>query len=237
MTPQVYGFEHITYIIVSTVLCAAALVLMKLFAKTEKQKTVALRVLAFLLLVAIVTNRLSQVFRYEETRWYCIIPDSFCGLTSLMLALAALFGRKDNNVYHFLWLLSIFGGISTVVYPTFVSQNMSFFYIPTISGLVHHSLSATTAIALLLLGQLNITYKKWYCVILGFTCYFSVGAFQMSVFGMSDAFHIVEPIFSGTFLTAWGMAPIYVAVHGAIFGVIELVRHRKRAKKDAVATV
>ena len=75
------------------------------------------------------TNRLSQVFRYENVRWHLIIPDSYCGMTSLVLALAVLFGKKDNNVYHFVWLLGLFGGISTVIYATFVSQNSSFFYI------------------------------------------------------------------------------------------------------------
>ena len=31
----------------------------------------------------------------------------------------------------------------------------------------------------------------------------------MSVFGFVDAFHIVEPMLSGTILTAWVVAPIY----------------------------
>ncbi|MBQ8689523.1 MAG: hypothetical protein IJ515_04080 [Clostridia bacterium] len=74
--------------------------------------------------------------------------------------------------------------------------------------------------------QIDITYKKWYCVILGFTCYLTVGAFLMSVFGVNDAFHIVEPLLSDTSLTVWVMAPIYVASHGIIFAVIECARRR-----------
>lgn len=232
MVPQVYGIEHILYIIITSAIGATGLLLIHRYAKSEKAKTLSLKGIALLLLISIVANRLSQVFRYEETRWYCIIPDSFCGMTSLVLALAVLFGKRDNPIYHFIWLLGIFGGISTVIYPTFVSQHQSFFYLPTISGLLHHSLCAITVIALFMMKQIDLTYKKWYCVILGFTCYLTVGAFLMSVFGMSDAFHIVEPLLSDTPLTAWFMAPIYLAVHGAIFVAVELIR-RRSAKKTS----
>ena len=231
MAPQVYGIEHISYIIISAILGAAGLILTKKFAKTEGSQKMALKSIAILLLVSILANRLSQVFRYGQVRWYCIIPDSFCGMTSLVLALAVLFGKRDNAVLHFAWLLGLFGGISTVVYPTFVSQDLSFFYLPTISGLLHHSFSAILVIALLLMGQIQITYKKWYCVIFGFTCYLTVGAFLMAEFDMSDAFHIAEPLLSDTPLTAWVMAPMYLTAHGLIFAAVEFVKYRKNKKQ------
>lgn len=228
MVPQVYGIEHILYIIITTIICATGIILIKKFAKDEKTQNIALKIIAALLFVSILANRLSQVFRYEQIRWHLIIPDSFCGMTSMVLSLAVLLGKKDNPVLHFGWLLGIFGGIATVIYPTFVSQDASFFYLPTISGLLHHSFCATLVVALLMLKQINITYKKWYYVILGFTCYLTIGAFLMSVFDMSDAFHIVEPLFSDTPLTVWFMAPLYITAHGLIFLAIELVKKYKK---------
>ena len=121
-----------------------------------------------MLFLSVMTNRVSQVFRYETVRWYCIIPDS---------------------------------------------------------------LSATLVIALLMFKQINITYKKWYCTFFGFTAYLSIGAFQMSVLGFPDAYHIAEPILSGTPLTAWVMAPLYAVGYGLVLLVIELVRkHCMKAK-------
>ena len=177
------------------------------------------------------TNRLSQVFRYDNVRWYCIIPDSFCAMTSLVLSLAVLFGKKDNNVYHFVWLLGLFGGISTVIYATFLDQNPSFFYIPTFTGLLHHSFSAIVVVALLMFKQINITYKKWYCTLFGFTCYLTLGAFMMHTFNLSDVFHIAEPLLPDTPLTAWVMAPMYAAAYATILFVIELVRNKLKIKK------
>lgn len=145
-------------------------------------------------------------------------------MTSLVLSLAVLFGKKDNNVYHFVWLLGLFGGISTVIYASFVDQNPSFFYIPTITGLLHHSFSAMVVVALLIFKQIDITYKKWYCTLFGFTCYLTLGAFLMYTFNLSDAFHIAEPLLPGTPLTAWVMAPMYAVSYAIILLIIELKR-------------
>ena len=178
-------------------------------------------------IVWILLNRLSQVFRYSNVRWEQIIPESFCGMTSLVLSLGVLFGKRDNAVLHFTWLLGLFGGISTVIYATFVGQGASIFYLPTISGLLHHSFSATLVIALLMFKQIDITYKKWYCTIFGFTAYLTVGAFLMHTFNLSDAFHIAEPLLSGTNLTAWVMAPMYLGAYAIILLVVEIIKRKR----------
>ena len=157
MAPELFGIEHILYIVISTIIGGVGLFLAYKYAKDEKKQSIILKIIAVLLFISVMTNRISQVFRYEEVRWYCIIPDSYCAMTSLVLSLAVLFGKKDNKVYHFVWLLGLFGGISTVIYATFVSQHQSFFYIPTITGLLHHSFSAMLVVALLMFKQIHIT--------------------------------------------------------------------------------
>jgi hypothetical protein len=222
--------------VITSIVAVACWILCLKFVKTEKSKDIIIRTIGLLLFVAIMTNRFSQVFRYGTVRWYCIIPDSFCGMTSLVLSLGMLLGKKDNAVLHFSWLLGIFGGISTVVYPTFVSQDASFFYIPTISGLAHHSFAAFAVIMLFTFGYIDITYKKWHYVMFGLTSYMTVGAFLMAVFPIDDAFHIVEPLLEGTPLTAWVMGPIYVFAHGLIFLIVEIVKRHKKSKAEAKET-
>lgn len=230
MNPQLFGIEHILYIIISTVVGSGTLLLAWKFAKSEKARKIFLKAIALLLFIAIMTNRFSQVFRYEEDRWYCIIPDSICGLTSLLLSLGVLFGKKDNDVLHCVWLLGLFGGISTVIYATFVGQNPSFFYLPTISGLVHHSLAALLVVAVLMFRHMEISAKKWYCAAVGFMFYVTVGAFLMQTFSMSDAMHIAEPLLSDTPLTIWVMAPMYAVAYGLILLVAELIKKKKKVK-------
>jgi hypothetical protein len=227
MNPTLFGIEHILYIIISTLICALFVIFAYKQRKNEKTKILILKIIAGLLFVSIMTNRLSQVFRYDTIRWYCIIPDSYCGMTSLVLSLAVLFGKKNNCVLHFTWLLGIFGGMSTVVYATFVGQGPTIFYLPTISGLVHHTFSALLVVLLLMFKQIDITYKKWYCTLFGFTCYLTVGAFLMQTFNMTDAFHIAEPLISGTNLTAWTMAPMYAVGYSFILLFVEILKKKK----------
>ena len=234
MDLRVFGSVHIIYLAITLSVSFAALFLAKKYAKTEKSQKIFLKSLAILLFIWILINRLSQVYRYSDVRWELIIPDSFCGMTSLVLSLAVLFGKKDNPVYHFVWHLGLVGAVITILNPTFLDQGPTVFYLPTISGLLHHSIALVTVIALFLFGQISVTYKKWYCTLFGFTSYLTMGAFQMSVLGLSDSFHIVEPILSGTPLTAWVMAPIYAAGYALVLLAFEVVRRwrkRRAAKK------
>ena len=227
MDLRVFGSVHWIYLAITLPLSVVGLVCAKKFAKTEKSQKIILKSIAAALFIWILINRLSQVFRYSETRWEQIIPDSFCGMTSLVLSLAVLLGKKDNVALHFTWFLALVGSVITIFYPTFLNQGPTVFYLPTISGLLHHSLALVMVVALLLFNQINITYKKWYCSLFGFTAYFTVGAFQMSVFGFRDSFHIVEPMLDGTPLTAWVVAPIYIAGYAIVLTIIELVRKHK----------
>ena len=228
MDLRVFGTVHFIYLLITVPLSVIGLFLAKKFAKTEKAQSIVLKSLGGLLLIWIIINRLSQVYRYSDVRWEQIIPDSFCGMTSLVLAVSVLLGKKDNCAYHFTWFLGPIGALITVFNPTFLDQGPSVFYLPTISGLLHHSLALVVVGALLIFNQIQITYKKWYCTFFGFTAYLSIGAFQMSVLGFEDSFHIVEPILSGTPLTAWVMAPLYAVGYGIVLLVIEIFRRRKQ---------
>lgn len=232
MSLNVFGGVHLIYLAVTFPLSFLILFLAKRYVKTEKSQRIVLKCIAATLFIWILINRLSQVYRYQEVRWEQIIPDSFCGMTSLVLSLAVLFGKKDNPVYHFVWSIGLVGAVITIFYPTFLNQGPSVFYLPTISGLLHHSITLTMIIALLLFGQIRITYKRWYCTVFGFTAYLTVGAFQMSVFGFSDSFHIAEPMLDGTPLTAWVIAPIYMGCYALVLLIIELSRKRMRASEE-----
>lgn len=228
MNPQLFGIEHILYIVISTIICGGTLLLGKKLAKTEKSQTVFMKALAAILFVSIIVNRLSQVFRYDDVRWYCIIPDSICGLTSLLIAMGVLLGKRNNGFLHALWLISLFGGISTVVYATFLDQGASIFYLPTISGLLHHSFSAMVAVALFLFRWLELSYKKWHWQVIGFMFYVTVGAFLMQTFNMTDAMHIAEPLLPDTPLTIWVMLPMYAAAYCLIMLAVEWIKKKRK---------
>lgn len=224
MNPKVFGWEHWTYLAVIFIAGFIGLFCTKKFAKTEKAQTIALKSMAGVLLCCIIFNRISLVFRYEEVRWIALIPDSFCGMSSLVLSLAVLIGKKDNKVLHFVWHLALVGGVATSICPTFIGQSSSIFYLPTISGLLHHSVSIIVVVALLMFKQVHITYKKWHYSVIGFAGYITLGAFLITACGNEDAFAMVNPLISGTPLTVWVTLPIYFVVYILLLFTIEKIR-------------
>jgi hypothetical protein len=227
MPAVVFGSEHFIYLGIFIILTVTGLACAKKYAVSPRSQSMVLKSLAIALFATILLNRLSQVFRYDMVRWEQLIPDSFCGMSSLVLSMAVLFGKKNNPVLHFVWFLALIGGLITLGYPSFLDQGPTIFYLPTISGLLHHSFAIIVVVTVLMFGQIQITWRKWYYSLFGFTCYLTVGAFLMSVFEVSDAFHIVEPMLPDTPLTVWVVAPIYAVGYGSVLWIIELVRKKK----------
>lgn len=210
--------------------CIRRIILCKKYAKTDKTKTIIVKSLATVLLVCIISNRVSIVFKSETPDWTWLMPDSFCGMSSLVLSLSVLIGKRNNDGLHFVWLIALAGGIITFFYPEFIGQNPSIFYVPTITGLLHHTFSWILVLTMLLLDYLHITYKKWYCTLWGFTGYLSAGAFIISVLGHGDAFCIFNPVLNGTPFTFWVLAPIYAVVYAIILFVAHLIDRKNKNK-------
>lgn len=224
---KIFGWEHFVYLAIFLTLTIFGLICAKKYAKTEKVQHIVIKLTGITLFLSILASRLSITFCSSNPQWHYMLPNQFCGMSSLVLSLAVIFGKKNNNVYHFVWFLALLGGILTMVYPDFLPQNPSFFYPPTITGMIHHSLAIVMVIMLLIFNQIEISYKKWYCTFFGFTSYFAFGAFLIGALGYGDAFHIKTPILSGTPLNAWVMAPIYIILYGSIVLIIELIRKKK----------
>ena len=224
---KIFGWEHITYLLVWLAVSIPVLVCVKKFAKTEKSLKIAVKTMGGVLLLSILTSRICQTFLWGGFTWYNFFPTTFCGTSSLVLALAVLLGKKDNCVLHFVWFIALLGGIITSVYPDFLEFHNSFFHLDVITSFLHHSLSIVMVVMLLMLKQINITYKKWYYSLFGFCCYLTYGAFLIATFKIVDAFCMFTPILSGTPLTVWVMAPIYVVLYGITILIVELSRKRK----------
>ena len=182
MNPQLFGKEHILYIVISILFAVGVCICAKKFAKTEKSQKIIMKCAGVLLFVTILANRLSLVFEGDVANWKKLITDSFCSTTSYVLSLTLIFGKKDNNVLHFVWFIALVGGIATTFAPDFIGQNPSFLYPPTILGLLHHTFSAICVVLAILFKYVNLTIKKWYCTLIGFVSYIEYGAFLFFVF-------------------------------------------------------
>ena len=230
MNPQVFGKEHLIYILVSITVAIIVCILAKRLAKTDKEKTIVIKIAAAILFIIIFTNRLALVFEYEKADWMKLITDSVCSTSSYVLSISLLIGKKDNKILHFIWLIALGGGTITTFYPNFIGQHPSFLYPPTILGMMHHTWSAIVIILVFFMDYLHLTYKKWYCTLFGFTSYLAYGSFLMCVLKFNNPFYMTAPAIDGTIFTIWVMIPIYLTVYVIILLIVELIKRNKLNK-------
>ena len=89
MNPEIFGWQHLVYLAVCLIISIASLVCIKIFVKDEKKQDIIVRCIGGLLLAMIVWNRIAIAIS-NKNGWN-LIPDSFCGMSSLVLALSRLY--------------------------------------------------------------------------------------------------------------------------------------------------
>ena len=94
MEPQLYGWQHLTFLALLVVVGGGLIILSHFFIKTEKQKMIFLKCVAAFLFVWIIINRISIAIRFNDPAMF--IPNSYCGMTSLVLSIMVLLGNKNN---------------------------------------------------------------------------------------------------------------------------------------------
>lgn len=230
MAPQVFGWQHLTYLAIFLVLAITGLVCVKLFVKTEKTQDIIVRCLGGVLLALIIWNRIAIAIR-NNNAWH-IIPNSFCGLSSLVLSLAVLIGKRNNNVLHFVVHVAFVGDLLTIIYPDFIGQDPSFLYQNTISGLLHHSVGLVLCILLYMTAWFKPNWHKWPNLVIGFMAYITLGCFLIFVLDFSSAFYINSPILDGTPLTIWVIAPVFAVGYAIFMTVYEVIRRKINKKNE-----
>ena len=208
MNPEIFGWQHLTYLSIVFVLTIVSYVLILKYAKTEKSLNIILKIVAVLLLLSVVWNRISIAIKNNNALYF--IPNSFCGLSSFLLSISVLIGKRDCKFFHFICYLAFIGGLVTLIYPDFIEQNESFFYSATISGLLHHTFLFYLSLLMSITKWYIPTIKKWYALPIGLCCTMTYGVFLITALGFNDAMIIKQPILYGTILTWWVMGIIVI---------------------------
>ena len=228
MYPKVFGWQHLTYLAIFLVLAVVGTYCILKFVKNEKTLTIVIKSIAGALLLAILWNRICITI--NNGNWIYMIPNSFCGLSSLLLSISVLVGKKDNWFFHFICYLGFIGGLITLIYPDFLGQNQSFLYPATISGLLHHTIMFYLVLIMVITKYFVPTLKKWYYLPLGLACVMTYGLFLLDAVGHTSAMNITTPLLEGTILTWWftGIMVVALAVATmAIFDYFNIYRKKK----------
>ncbi len=235
---ELYSTEHVIFIVLMFVCLAAAVLVFKLALKTDKARDIFIRCLGGLLTVTIITNRISLA-AYNDKGFGALnlIPNTYCGMTSLLLGLFALFGKRNMNIFHFLVYVEIIGAIAAIFFPNFLGQNPSFFFLPTITGMDHHACGLILCIILILGKWFEPSFKRWYVFPIGISAYTLLGMFLIDPLGYTGSMSVDEPLVAGTPLKWWFVLLGGTALVAAFSFVYNIVKARLAKKKLGGTTI
>ena len=206
--PGVYCPEHIAFVVIAAVLIAVGLLSVRKRVRNEKTLELIIRTSAAMHLLWICINRtavtMEQIAEDPQVySWLNLIPYTFCGFSSLVLSLTVLFGRRDNDILHFIVYLGLGGGIATLAYPDFL-EYQNFWDLSSYSSLIHHGCMIWLTLLLLVTGQFRPTIKKWYCYPIGYAFMMLLGLFELDALKFPEAINIARPLLPGApLVTSW----------------------------------
>ena len=234
MPPKLYGMQHIIYIVVFLIVFAAAVLVARFVTKTEKQQSLLIKIAGGILLALLIFNRISLAVWHKNAVW--LLPNTYCGMSSLLLAVVVIVGKPHNRIYDFIFYLETIGGIAAVFYPYFIGQGDTIFFPPTISGLLHHSVGFILCVLMVQCKWFSPSLKRWKEFPIGLSAYTLFGLFLLDVCKMPEAMLIDAPIVAGTPLKWWfilifGSAALYLFLF-----CLEKIRARKK-KTESCETV
>ncbi|HBN11988.1 MAG TPA: hypothetical protein DD415_00055 [Clostridiales bacterium] len=226
--PHVYGWQHILYLVIYFAAFAGGLTAVLMKVKRESTLELIFKISGGVLLALIIANRIAIAF-HRETAWG-LIPDSYCGLGNLCLAIALLVCKRDALPFHCLAYISFWGGAIATFYPDFLGQASYFMYPATITGLLHHGLALFLSVLLIATGYMKPSLKKFYAFPTGLSFIMCYGMFLIDAFGFESAMYIGKPLIEGSFLTWYVMAVLLI---GATLFLVWLYEYliKKRSEK------
>lgn len=124
MAPKVFGWQHLTFLAVFLCIAVAAVLIVQYGMTTDKRKTVFLKCTALSLLILVVLNRISLAVWHRDA--VQLLPNSYCGVTSLLLALTVLLGRPHAKLLHLLVYVALVAALLRLYIPTFWDKRPPF---------------------------------------------------------------------------------------------------------------
>lgn len=209
--PGVFHLEHFIFLAIVILLIALGLFLNFKVVKQDKTRELILKISGIVLLIMIIANRFSIVlvnrivFENKSYSWINLIPNTFCGFTSLFLGLTIVIGKKDNPFLNACYPVAFIGGLLSTIYPDYLDHQM-FFDPRTITGLIHHAIDIWIVIYALTIKYINPSFKKLPYFFLYITSTMTFGVFLMDALGFESAMQIGKPLISSLpIFTSWYM--------------------------------
>ena len=243
-----YSWVHILYILL--VIPAFVLGIHFLSKKNVSEKAIdwVLYIGAGILLCVIIAQRIDIVYQaiqegkvkhtfWGEDRtynWFMVLPDSICGLISLLTPFFIWFGRKKENRFaEAIYVVALLGCLGTIFYPDY----LNFYPLHQIrcwGGLIHHVLTAWLLTLMLVRGRFSLSLRRWWLNPVLLAAMGLYGVFCLFVLNFASCMDISSPLIDGLVVSYyWGLCIAYFAANIVTILIYEAIMRKKKQREEA----
>ncbi len=221
---KIFGKEHLIYMLISTIIGIAAVVLVKLFCKGKKLE-LAVKIWAYLMFIFWLMNRICVVVRDDDGLKF--LPNTYCSVIAIIFYFACRYFKPNAGIFHFVTYAAIFGGLVNYFYPDQIMYYNSIFAPLPFAMLLYHSLMLFLAITLLVTGYVKPSLKKWAWFPLGLCAVMTYGIFLITGLNFYNAIYIKYPLIENTNIYWYHAGIVFLAVHLIFLIIMECVYYKR----------
>lgn len=217
---QVFGIEHIIYMIVAAIILAGLIIVIKIFVPKDKM-FIPMKVTAAIGIVIMIIYRI-VVSRSRSGTFLDFIPDTFCSMMGFIMPLTVLIFKPDTKIFQYAMFCGMLGGLLTFIYPDFLVYFDNIFNIHPFTGLLYHTLMLFMFLLAIITKYFVPTFKRWTSLPIGLAFMVVFAVFGNSVLGQSNNMYLKAPLLPGTPLTWWLVGILFLILYTIILQIYEM---------------
>ena len=217
---QVFGTEHIIYMIVMIVIMTALLIVFKKFIPKNKM-VLPIKIIAGIELILIIINRI-VVSKSRSGTFIDFIPNTFCSMMGFILPLTILIFKPNTKIFQYAIFAGMIGGLLTFIYPDFLIYFDNIFNIHPFTGLLYHTFMLFQFLLCIISGYFVPTFKNWSSLLIGLSFMVVFAVFGNTVLGQSNNMYLNAPLLSGTSLTWYLVGVLFLILYTIILQIYEM---------------
>ena len=218
---EIFGIEHILFLVISIVIMAALIVIFKLFVPKEKMYIV-MKMCAGIGLILIIINRIVVSLSRDGT-FLDFLPDTYCSMMGFIMPIAVLCFKPNSKTFQYAMFAGMIGGILTMFYPDFFVYFDNVFNIHPFTGYLYHANMFFMFVVAIATGYFKPTFKNFMSLVVGLAFMVVVGEFGNSVLGQSNNMYLNAPLISNTVFTWWFVCILYLVIYALFLQIYEML--------------
>lgn len=179
-SPKLFGWQHITYMVISFIITAVILILLKKKVKDEKKQDLIIKICGIIIIFLLMINRLLIRIYFDKP----FMPQSWCAFIELILGISCIFFKRNHAVFEYVAPVSVLSGLLPTILADYLGEGAFFdcytIFFPTcITSLINHSFILFLGLLLYIFKYYEMDVKRWYVFPLGYAICMLYGVLYM----------------------------------------------------------